>query len=108
MYDKLQFGKEFTDHMLVINWSKHHGWSKPVIKKYEPFHIHPNAGVFQLGGQVWLKYFEFDLNTSFYEESKFETTGEIVDTFKAKKRLNDQLTTILNHWNNNQKHCMYL
>jgi len=42
-----------TDHMLQIEWTQKYGWSPPLIKNYEPFHIHPAAGVLQQGGQIY-------------------------------------------------------
>ena len=42
-YNKLQFGKEFSDHMLDINWSNDYGWHDPVIKPYGAFQIDPAA-----------------------------------------------------------------
>ena len=42
-YNKLQFGKEFSDHMLDINWSNDWGWHDPVIKPYGPFQLDPAA-----------------------------------------------------------------
>lgn len=52
-FDNLAFGKETTDHMLLITWSKEQGWNEPLIKKHENLHIHPNAGALQLGGQIY-------------------------------------------------------
>ena len=42
----LQFGKNFTDHMFKIIWTKENGWGTPEIKPYEPFSLDPTAGVF--------------------------------------------------------------
>jgi len=44
-YDKLLFGREFTDHMLEIDWIKDKGWQAPLIRPYGPFLIEPSASV---------------------------------------------------------------
>eukprot|EP01083_Nonionella_stella_P064181 167054_1 len=42
-YNKLAFGKEFTDHLLDIDWTNDYGWKDPIIKPYAPFLIDPAA-----------------------------------------------------------------
>lgn len=42
----LEFGKQFTDHMFKIVWTKADGWGTPEIKPYESFQLDPTAGVF--------------------------------------------------------------
>jgi len=42
-YNQLQFGKEFTDHLLDIDWSNDYGWHDPVIKPYGPIPLDPAA-----------------------------------------------------------------
>lgn len=37
----LVFGKSFSDHMLVINWSEAEGWEKPQIKPFQNLSLHP-------------------------------------------------------------------
>lgn len=37
----LVFGKHFSDHMLVINWSEAEGWDKPRIKPFQNLSLHP-------------------------------------------------------------------
>ena len=44
-YNQLKFGKEFTDHILEIDWSNDYGWHDPVIKPYGSFEIDPGASV---------------------------------------------------------------
>ena len=41
--ETLAFGKEFTDHMLVIEWERENGWGKPNIKPYQNLSISPAA-----------------------------------------------------------------
>ena len=50
--DNLVFGKEFSDHMLVIDWTQEGGWKHPVIKPLQDFHIHPAAKVFHYAVEV--------------------------------------------------------
>ncbi|KAG8140449.1 putative Branched-chain-amino-acid aminotransferase protein [Naja naja] len=38
---KLVFGKNFTDHMLTVEWSKENGWGKPHIKPFQNLSLHP-------------------------------------------------------------------
>jgi len=42
-YEQLMFGKEFSDHMLQIDWSSDEGWGAPTIGPFESFKIHPAA-----------------------------------------------------------------
>ncbi|XP_072298849.1 branched-chain-amino-acid aminotransferase, mitochondrial [Eucyclogobius newberryi] len=37
----LVFGKHFSDHMLVINWSESDGWERPQIKPFQNLSLHP-------------------------------------------------------------------
>ena len=42
---KLGFGKIFTDHMLVMEYSENQGWGEPEIKPLEDFSMHPSTSV---------------------------------------------------------------
>ena len=33
--NELVFGKTFTDHMLMVEWSRETGWAAPLIKECE-------------------------------------------------------------------------
>jgi len=46
--DEMGFGKFFTDHMLIMNYS-HGQWSKPLIKPYESLSLDPAASVLHYG-----------------------------------------------------------
>ncbi|KAG7504864.1 branched-chain-amino-acid aminotransferase, cytosolic-like isoform X2 [Solea senegalensis] len=37
----LVFGKQFSDHMLTINWSEKSGWETPEIKPFQNLSLHP-------------------------------------------------------------------
>ncbi|XP_036408556.1 branched-chain-amino-acid aminotransferase, mitochondrial [Megalops cyprinoides] len=39
----LVFGKQFSDHMLTINWSEKGGWEAPQIKPFQNLSLHPAA-----------------------------------------------------------------
>jgi len=45
-YSKLEFGKEFTDHWLRVEWKKEEGWSTPKITPYSKLCLDPSALVF--------------------------------------------------------------
>jgi branched-chain amino acid aminotransferase len=50
---KLLFGKQFTDHMLTLSYSKPKGWHNPEIKPYGPFSLDPAALVFHYSQEVF-------------------------------------------------------
>lgn len=50
--DKLVFGKNFTDHMITIEWDAESGWDKPNIKPYGKLELEPSAVVFHYGFEV--------------------------------------------------------
>ena len=47
--DKLGFGKIFTDHMFVMNYTEGKGWHDPRIEEYAPISLDPSAMVFHYG-----------------------------------------------------------
>jgi len=49
----LVFGKEFSDHMLEIDWTSGSGWHNPVIKPYENFSMSPAASSLHYGMQCF-------------------------------------------------------
>ncbi|KAM7134444.1 LOW QUALITY PROTEIN: branched-chain-amino-acid aminotransferase, mitochondrial [Macrochelys suwanniensis] len=36
-----QFGKHFTDHMLLVEWDRERGWGQPHIKPFQNLSLHP-------------------------------------------------------------------
>lgn len=42
----IEFGKQFTDHMLSVKWTEKGGWESPEIKPYGNLSIDPAASVF--------------------------------------------------------------
>lgn len=47
--DQLVFGRFFTDHMLVWEWSVEGGWEEPAIKPFANFSLHPASSVLHYG-----------------------------------------------------------
>ncbi|KAH7463461.1 Branched-chain-amino-acid aminotransferase [Fusarium oxysporum f. sp. matthiolae] len=47
--EDLVFGREFTDHMLSIEWNKEDGWSEPKITPYHNLSLDPATCVFHYG-----------------------------------------------------------
>mmetsp|Transcript_5518 Transcript_5518/g.9401 ORF Transcript_5518/g.9401 Transcript_5518/m.9401 type:complete len:101 (+) Transcript_5518:208-510(+) len=43
------FGKNFTDHMLSVDWNKDGGWKRPQIIPYGPLKIPVSASSLQYG-----------------------------------------------------------
>lgn len=35
------FGKQFSDHMLTVNWSEEGGWEAPHIRPFQNLSLHP-------------------------------------------------------------------
>jgi len=50
---ELGFGKHFTDHMLVADWSEARGWQEARIVPYGPFHLEPSSAVFHYGQEIF-------------------------------------------------------
>ncbi|CAJ0959445.1 unnamed protein product [Ranitomeya imitator] len=48
----LVFGTEFTDHMLVVEWSAEKGWQRPAIKPLQNLSLHPACSVFNYAIEV--------------------------------------------------------
>ncbi|OIJ16815.1 branched chain amino acid aminotransferase [Anaerobacillus alkalilacustris] len=51
--DKLGFGKYFTDHMFVMDYTSEKGWIQPKITPYEPISLDPAAVIFHYGQTVF-------------------------------------------------------
>ncbi len=60
--DQLGFGKYFTDHMFVMDYTGEKGWHNPVIVPYGPLDLEPSAMVFHYGQAVFegLKAYKTD------------------------------------------------
>lgn len=51
--DHLEFGKIFTDHMFVMDYSDELGWHEARIIPYQPLSIDPSAMIFHYGQSVF-------------------------------------------------------
>jgi branched-chain amino acid aminotransferase len=47
------FGKNFTDHMVDICWSKAGGWHRPRVQPYGPIELSPAAAVLHYGQEIF-------------------------------------------------------
>lgn len=47
------FGKHFTDHMVLIDWSLEGGWQDPRVVPYGPFQLDPASAVFHYGQEIF-------------------------------------------------------
>ena len=50
--EELVFGKNFTDHMLNIDWTKEGGWTRPQIIPYGPIKMETSATALHYGISV--------------------------------------------------------
>lgn len=51
--NQLEFGKTFTDHMFIMNYTEGKGWHDPRIVPYEPITLEPSCMVFHYGQTVF-------------------------------------------------------
>lgn len=51
--NQLEFGRVFTDHMFVMDYSSSKGWYDPRIVPYEPITLSPSSMVFHYGQTVF-------------------------------------------------------
>ncbi|HEX5969253.1 MAG TPA: branched-chain amino acid aminotransferase [Intrasporangium sp.] len=47
------FGKTFTDHMVVIDWSGEDGWTGARVQPYGPFQLEPAAAVLHYAQEIF-------------------------------------------------------
>lgn len=50
---KLEFGRTYTDHMFIMDYSKENGWHNPRIIPYQPIELDPAAKVLHYGQSVF-------------------------------------------------------
>lgn len=51
--NRLEFGRVFTDHMFVMDYSAENGWHDPRIVPYQPIEMDPAAMVYHYGQSVF-------------------------------------------------------
>jgi branched-chain amino acid aminotransferase len=47
------FGKYYTDHMVVCEWTEAGGWEEPELKPYGPISLDPATAVFHYGQEIF-------------------------------------------------------
>jgi len=47
------FGKYYTDHMIVCDWSETDGWAEPELVPYGPITLDPATAVFHYGQEIF-------------------------------------------------------
>ncbi len=47
------FGKYYTDHMVVCEWTEKDGWAEPELKPYGPLSLDPATAVFHYGQEIF-------------------------------------------------------
>jgi branched-chain amino acid aminotransferase len=52
-FDRLEFGRNFTDHMFIMDYTEGKGWHDPRIVPYQPITLDPAAMVFHYGQTVF-------------------------------------------------------
>ena len=52
-FTKLGFGKYFTDHMFMMEYSEGEGWKNPRIVPFAPIPIHPASTVLHYGAEIF-------------------------------------------------------
>ena len=52
-FSKLGFGKYFTDHMFVMEYTEGEGWQNPRIVPFAPIPIHPASTVLHYGAEIF-------------------------------------------------------
>jgi branched-chain amino acid aminotransferase len=50
---KLDFGKNYTDHMFSMEYTRKDGWRNPIIKSYEPLSLEPATMMFHYSQAVF-------------------------------------------------------
>lgn len=51
--NNLGFGKNFTDHMFIMNYTEGKGWHDPRVVPYQPITLQPSAMVFHYGQEMF-------------------------------------------------------
>ena len=49
----LNFGREFTDHMVRVSWDSKHGWTDRRVEPYGPLTLDPAAAVLPGAFRSW-------------------------------------------------------
>ena len=52
-FDQLEFGRYFTDHMFILDYTEGIGWHDPRVVPYQPITLDPAATIFHYGQTVF-------------------------------------------------------
>ncbi|VEF48170.1 branched-chain amino acid aminotransferase [Bacillus freudenreichii] len=52
-FSNLKFGKTYTDHMFIMDYSREKGWYDPRIVPYQPITLDPAATIFHYGQTIF-------------------------------------------------------
>lgn len=52
-FSDLKFGKTYTDHMFIMDYSREKGWHDPRIVPYQPITLDPAATIFHYGQTIF-------------------------------------------------------
>ena len=47
------FGKYYTDHMVICEWTEKDGWAEPSLIPYGPLSLDPATAVFHYGQEIF-------------------------------------------------------
>lgn len=53
VFENPGFGKHFSDHMAIAEWTRQDGWGKARIQNFAPFPMSPGAAVFHYGQEIF-------------------------------------------------------
>ncbi|CAG8711361.1 31612_t:CDS:2 [Gigaspora margarita] len=94
----LVFGRNFTDHMLTIEWNAKDGWSDPIIQPYGKISLEPSAMVFHYSFECFeglkaykdkegkLRLFRPDMNMKRFSKSAARLTLPVKERWVPAKR----------------------
>ncbi|KAA8585477.1 hypothetical protein FQN60_004171 [Etheostoma spectabile] len=77
----LVFGKQFSDHMLTINWSEKGGWEAPQIKPFQNLSLHPASSALHYSIELFegMKAFRGVDNHLFNKDELLECIRKLVE-----------------------------
>jgi branched-chain amino acid aminotransferase len=83
--EQLEFGKVFTDHMFVMDYSEGKGWHDPQIVPYQPITLEPSSMIFHYGQSV------FEGMKAYYTDDREIVLFRPEKNFERLNKSNDRL-----------------
>ncbi|MBA9027052.1 MULTISPECIES: branched-chain amino acid aminotransferase [Bacillaceae] len=83
--DQLEFGKVFTDHMFIMDYTEGNGWHDPRIVPYQSITLEPSAMIFHYGQSV------FEGMKAYYTDDKDIVLFRPEKNFQRLNKSNDRL-----------------